>query len=75
MEWGVIESRWHEYRAAAKRQWDKLSEAQLAGTRGNRDFLVKRVQEAYSLTGAEAERQITDWQQRQFDRRTPAANS
>jgi hypothetical protein len=75
MEWGVIESRWHEYRAAAKRQWDKLSEAQLAGTRGNRDFLVKRVQEAYSLTGTEAERQISDWQQRQFDRRTPAANS
>jgi hypothetical protein len=75
MEWVVIESRWHEYRAAAKRQWDKLSEAQLAGTRGNRDFLVKRVQEAYALNATEAERQIADWQQRQFDRRTPAANS
>jgi hypothetical protein len=74
MEWGVIETRWHEYKAAAKRRWDKLSEAQLAGTRGNRGYLLKRVQEAYALTSAEAERQIADWQQHQFDRRSPAAN-
>jgi uncharacterized protein YjbJ (UPF0337 family) len=75
MEWGVIESRWHEYKVAAKQRWDKLSEAQLTGTRGKRDFLLKRVQEAYGLQGDEAERQITDWQQRQFDRRSPAANT
>jgi hypothetical protein len=75
MEWNVIESRWQEYKVAAKRQWDKLSEAQLAGTRGNRDFLLKRVQEAYALTVGEAERQICDWQDRQFDRLAKPANS
>jgi len=74
MEWNVIENRWHEFKVAAKRQWDKLSEAQLTGTRGNRDYLLKRVQEAYALSGAEAERQLADWQQRQFDRLAPAAN-
>ena len=74
MDWGVIESRWHEYRAAAKRRWDKLSEAQIIGTRGNRDYLLKRVQEAYALTAAEAERELTEWQQSQFDRLAPAAN-
>jgi hypothetical protein len=74
MEWTVIEARWHEYRAAAKRRWDKLSEAQITGTRGNRAYLVKRVQEAYAVTGEEAERQVTTWQQQQFDRRSPAAN-
>ena len=74
MDWGSIESRWHEYKAAAKRRWDKLSEAQFAGTRGNREYLVKRVQEAYALTCEEAERQVADWQEKQFDRRSPAAN-
>jgi len=74
MHWNIIESRWHEYKAAAKRQWDKLSEAQLSGTRGNRDYLLKRVQEAYTLNREEAERQISDWQARQFDRLAPAAN-
>ena len=74
MDWGAIEDRWHEYRVSAKRRWDKLSAAQLAGTRGNREYVLKRVQEAYGLTREEAERQVTDWQQMQFDRRTPSAN-
>ena len=74
MEWSVIESRWHEYRAAAKRQWDKLSEGQLNGTRGNREYLLKRVQEAYALSREEADRQLAEWQARQFDRLARAAN-
>jgi hypothetical protein len=75
MEWGVIESRWQEYKVAAKQRWDKLSEAQLTGTRGNRGFLLKRVQEAYALSDKEAERQVSDWQQLQLHRRSSAANS
>jgi uncharacterized protein YjbJ (UPF0337 family) len=68
MDWSVIESRWQEYRASAKRRWDKLSEAQLNGTRGNREYLLKRVQEAYSLTRDEADRQLIDWQDQQSER-------
>lgn len=74
MEWGIIESRWHEYRAAAKRRWDKLSEAQIAGTRGKREYLVKRVEEAYTVSANEAERQVAQWQDTQFDRLVQAAN-
>lgn len=74
MDWGIIESRWHQYKAAAKRRWDKLSEAQISGTRGNREYLLKRVQEAYAISRDEAERQLADWQSRQFDRFAPAAN-
>lgn len=75
MDWQVIESRWPEYKASAKRRWDKLSEAQLSGTRGNRTYLLKRVQEAYALTQEEAEREVAEWQQVQFDRLAPTANS
>lgn len=75
MDWHIIESRWHQYRAAVKRRWDKLSEEQIAGTRGNRDFLLKRVQEAYALPIQEAERQVAEWQDTQFDRLARAANS
>lgn len=68
MDWTVIEGRWNEYRAAAKRRWDRLSEAQLAGIRGNRGYLLKRVQEAYALSSEEAERQVADWQGVQLER-------
>ena len=74
MDWAIIESRWHEYKAAAKRRWDKLSEAQISGTRGNREYLLKRVQEAYAIGRDEAERQLADWQGRQRDALAPAAN-
>jgi uncharacterized protein YjbJ (UPF0337 family) len=74
MDWSTIESRWNEYKGAAKRQWDKLSEAQIAGTRGNREFMLKRVQETYALTREEAEDQLANWQASQLDRRAPAAN-
>jgi hypothetical protein len=62
MDWSAIQDRWNEYRHAAKRRWDKLSEQQLHGTRGNREYLAKRVQESYSLTSEEAERQVSTWQ-------------
>ena len=74
MDWSIIEARWHEYRAAAKRQWDKLSEQQLRGTAGNRLYLVRRVQEAYGLSAEEAEDQVAEWQAQQFDRLARAAN-
>jgi hypothetical protein len=62
MNWNGIEARWDEYKVAAKRRWDKLSEQQLHGTRGNRQYLARRLQEAYSLTPEEADRQIAAWQ-------------
>jgi uncharacterized protein YjbJ (UPF0337 family) len=74
MDWNIIEARWHEYRAGAKQQWNKLSEQQLRGTTGRRDYILRRVQEAYSLTAQEAEQQVAAWQARQFDRLAPAAN-
>ena len=52
----------------------KLSEGQLSGTRGNSEYLLRRVQEAYAVSRIEAERQVADWQARQVDRLAPAAH-
>src|ERR1043166_5773164 len=62
MKWSAIQSRWDEYKVAAKRRWGKLSEQQLHGTRGQREYLLKRVQEAYSLSADAAEREVADWE-------------
>jgi len=68
MDWNLIETAWNEYKASAKRQWDRLSEQQLAGTKGKREYLASRVREAYSLSKEEAERQVSDWQARQMQK-------
>ena len=75
MDWITIESGWDEYKVAAKRRWDKLSEQQLHGTRGKREYLSKRVQEAYSLSRDEAERQLSEWLAEQSEKRPITGSS
>jgi len=66
MNWIMIEQGWGRYRASAKRRWDRLSEAQIAGTQGKREYLRSRVREAYVVSVEEAERQISEWQATQL---------
>ena len=67
MNWDRIEVNWRQFKANAKRQWGKLSEAQLDGIAGKRAYLASRIQEAYGITKDETEKQIADWQERQKD--------
>ena len=75
MNWSSIESGWNDFQASAKQQWSKLSDDQIAGTKGKREQLSSRVQEAYALSKEDAERQISDWQSKQVEKQAPAANS
>ena len=75
MNWSTIQNDWNQYKVAAKQEWDKLSEEQIAGTQGKREYLTSRVQEAYALSNEEAELQVTDWQGKQMERQAPAAKS
>jgi uncharacterized protein YjbJ (UPF0337 family) len=75
MNWTNIENGWNEYKASAKQQWSKLSEEQINGTKGKREYLASRVQEAYALSKEDTERQIAAWQAQQFYKQGPAAKS
>ena len=75
MNWSSIEGGWNDFKASAKQQWSKLSDDQIAGTMGKREQLSSRLQEAYSLSKEDAERQISDWQSKQVEKQAPAANS
>lgn len=67
MNWIAIEARWSEYTANAQERWTRLSREQIEATRGDRDRLSQRVQEAYLLSKAAADNQISDWQSRQME--------
>ena len=72
MNWSNIENGWNDYKARAQQQWSKLSDEQINGTHGKREQLSSRVQEAYSLSKEETERQISDWQSKQVEKQAPA---
>ena len=75
MNWSTIETGWNDYKATAKQQWSKLSNEQLDGTMGKREQLASRVQEVYSLSKEDAERQISEWQGKQMEKQAPGAKS
>jgi uncharacterized protein YjbJ (UPF0337 family) len=75
MNWSTIENRWSDYKAAAKQQWGKLSDDQIDATMGKREQLSSRVQEVYSLSREDAERQISEWQGKQVEKQAPAART
>ena len=72
MNWSTIENSWQSYKGDAKQRWSKLSDEQIDDTMGKREQLASRVQQAYSISKDEADRQISDWQSKQMEK--PARN-
>ncbi len=54
MNWERIEDNWTRIKGNVIEQWDDLTE----------DQLVSRIQDTYGNSDDEAERELTDWQQR-----------
>jgi uncharacterized protein YjbJ (UPF0337 family) len=75
MNWSNIENRWDSYKSSARQQWGKLSEEQVNGTMGKREQLSSKVQEAYGVGADEAERQISDWQSKQVEKKQASGTS
>jgi uncharacterized protein YjbJ (UPF0337 family) len=75
MNWSNIESGWKDFKANAKERWDRLTDEQIDGTMGKREDLSSRVQEAYSVSKEDAERQISEWQSKQVENQAPPAKS
>jgi len=54
MNWDRIDGNWKKLKSNVLEQWDSLTEDQLSS----------RIQETYGSSDDEAERELTDWQQR-----------
>ncbi len=54
MNWDSIGDNWMKVKGNVSEQWDDLTE----------DQLTSRIQESYGTAEYEAERELTDWQQR-----------
>ena len=62
MNWDRIEGNWKQFKGNAREQWGRLTEDDLDVVAGKRDQLVGRIQEAYGLSRAAVEKQLTEWQ-------------
>ena len=65
MNWDRIEGNWKQFKGNVKTQWGKLTDDDLDVIAGRRDRLAGKIQETYGIAKDEAERQLTDWENRQ----------
>jgi len=65
MNWDQIAGNWKQFSGRIRQQWGKLTDDDLERAKGHRDELVGIVQERYGIAKDEAERQVSDWENRQ----------
>ena len=61
MDWSTIENAWNEYKNNVKLRWSRIPDAQIDEMQGRHENLSRTVQEVYSLSREDAERQIAAW--------------
>jgi len=59
--WDRVASSWKRFSREAKKKWDKLTDDELTQVNGRRETLVGKIQEKYSVTKQEADKQIDEW--------------
>ena len=61
MNWDQVEGKWEQMKGSIKAKWSKLTDNDLDFINGKRDWLIGNIQERYSITRDEAERQVSEW--------------
>lgn len=64
MDWSLVESSWQRFRAEVHAHWGRLTSVHLDLIAGRRSCLASKIEEAYGVTGDEAERQIKSFEAR-----------
>lgn len=62
MDWDRISGNWAHWRGLIRERWSRLTSDELDVIAGRREKLVGRIQAAYGIEKAEAERQLRNWQ-------------
>lgn len=61
MNWDQAKGQWNQLKGLVRKQWGKLTDADLDVIAGERERLVGKIQERYGIAKEEAERQIASW--------------
>ncbi len=62
MDWERISGNWPHWRTRIQERWGRLTNQQLDGVAGQRERMVARLEDVYTLSRREAERQLRNWQ-------------
>ena len=61
MQWHEVERSWPQLQDRVRRHWSRLTPNDVAEITGKREALVRRLQERYSFSRQQAEREVEAW--------------
>jgi uncharacterized protein YjbJ (UPF0337 family) len=64
MDWKFVETSWQRFGDEVHSNWGRLTSAHLDFIAGSRTRLASEIEQAYGVTGDEAERQIKSFESR-----------
>jgi len=67
MNWDIVEGNWKQFKGKIRVRWGKITDDQLELIAGKRVALAGKIQEAYSITEDEVERQIKLFEEQNKD--------
>jgi len=62
MDWDRISGNWAHWRDRIRERWGRLTNDELDVIAGRREKLVGRIQSAYGIEAADADRQLRNWE-------------
>lgn len=62
-----ISGNWKQFKGKIQEQWGKLTDDDFDVIEGKRDQLVGRIEERHGIARSEAEKQMTEWEDRNKD--------
>lgn len=60
--WQKIAGNWKQFSGEVRRRWGLLTDHDLDEIRGDRDFLISKLQERYGYALGDANRKVEDWE-------------
>ena len=64
MNWTLAEDSWQQFKGTVRARWLQLNDEHLDAIGGKRPELLRKIQEVYGLTRAEADREIKAFEAR-----------
>lgn len=59
-----LSGNWKQFKGKAKEKWGKLTDDDMTVIEGKRDQLVGKIQERYGYAKDQAEKEVSDWENR-----------
>ena len=66
INWDQIRGNWKQFKGHIRQQWGKLTDDEIDQIEGHREVLIGKLQERYGIAREEAEKQVKEFEKKDY---------